>query len=131
MDGGLIRVCALAILCAVAGLVLRQIRGEFAGLLRIGGAVLIFGGLILEARSALEEVTALFSGEGLEAYATVMLRALGIALLTRACTDICRDCGESSVAGGVELAGKLAILALCVPLIKEIIGYATALMQME
>lgn len=131
MDGGLIRVCALAILCAVASLVLRQIRGEFAGLLRIGGSVLIFGGLIVAARDGLEEILGLFAGEGLEDYATVMLRALGIALLTRTCTDICRDCGESGVAGGVELAGKLSILALCVPMIREIIGYATMLMQMD
>ena len=131
MDGELLRICALAILCTVAGLLLKQIRGEFAGLLRIGCVVFLFGLMILGIKEGLDEAFALFSADGLELYASVMLRTLGIALLTRICTDICRDCGETSVAGAVELAGKLTILALCVPLIRQILEYARMLMQME
>jgi len=124
-----LKICAVAILCAVAGLILRQARSDLSPLLRIGACVLIFGWLIPAAWEAVGEALTLWEGEGMERYATVMLRALGIAILTRICTDICRDCGETGTAGGVEMAGKVAILILCVPLMRELLGYATELLR--
>lgn len=125
------KVCAAAIVCVVAGLIVKQVRGDFSALLRIGGCVLIFGFLIPRVWEGMSEALFWLEESGAERYAQVMLRCLGIALLSRICTDICRDCGEGSVASGVELAGKLAILMLCVPLIEEMIGYATEILQWE
>ena len=131
MESIWLRVCAIAILCLVAGQVLKQIKSEFAMPLRIGGIVLIFGAVTLGLADVFEQVTVLLEASGIRPYASVMLRALGIALLTRICSDLCRDSGESAVASGAELAGKIAILALCLPLIAEIIGYAATLLEME
>ncbi|MBE6546755.1 MAG: hypothetical protein E7668_04880 [Ruminococcaceae bacterium] len=125
------RVCALAILCVVAGQLLKQMKSELAGLLRIGGVVLILGAVVAQLSEVLGQAALLLDADGVRPYASVMLRALGIALLTRICTDLCRDSGESTVANGVELAGKAAILALCLPLVAEIIGYAATLLEME
>ena len=131
MSETLLKVCAAAIVCVVAGLIVKQTRGEFSALLRIGGCALIFGFLIPRVWEVLSGALVFLEESGAEPYAEVMLRCLGIALLTRICTDICRDCGEGSVASGVELAGKLAILVLCVPLMEKIIGYATEILQWE
>ena len=131
MEGLVIRVSAIGILCAVTGLLLRPVKPEFAGLVRIAGGILIFGAVALGIGEAVHEAAALFSADGMEQYVSVMLRALGIALLTRICTDLCRDAGESAVASGVELAGKAAILALCLPMIGEILGYAARILGME
>ena len=131
MDGVWLRVCAIAVLCVVAGQVLRAVKSELALPLRIGGGVLIFGAVVLGLADVLGEITLLLEASGVRLYASVMLRALGIALLTRICTDICRDAGENAVASGTELAGKVAILALCLPLVTEIIGYAATLLEME
>ena len=43
---------------------------------------------------------------------------------------ICKDCGEGTVAGGIELGGKLAILLICIPLIGELIGYASEILSL-
>lgn len=64
-------------------------------------------------------------------YLAVMLKGLGVALLTHVCSSICRDCGKGSLADGVELAGKLEILLLCFPLIIEIITTATTLLELQ
>lgn len=127
----LLKVCATAIVCVVAGLIVGQVRGDFSALLRIGGCVLILGFLVPRVWDVMSGALFWLEESGAERYAQVMLRCLGIALLTRICTDICRDCGQNGVAGGVELAGKLSILVLCVPLIEEMIGYATEILQWE
>lgn len=131
MDGTVLKLFAVAVLCAVTGLLLRQLRGDFSALIRIAACVLIFGWVIPRARSVASEVLALLDAEGMEEYVSVMLRALGLAILTRICTDICRDCGEAGTASGVELAGKIGILALCVPLIEELIGFASEILRMD
>ena len=129
MSGELLKICGVALLCAVMGMMLRNLKGEFALLARIGAGILIFALLIPQLSDTVERLTSLFSTNGVGEYASVMVRALGIALLGKLCGDLCRDAGESGLAGGVELAGKLAILALCFPLIEQILGYARALLE--
>lgn len=128
MGGELWRVCGVAILCAAVGVLLRAIKGELAPFARVAGGILIFAMLLPTLSQSVEKILSLFSVSGIERYATVMLRALGIAMLGRICSEVCRDCGESGAAGGVELAGKLAILSLCFPLIEEILGFASSLL---
>ncbi len=127
----MLKICALAIVCVVVCMLLKHIKSDFASLIRIAGGVLIFGILIVGLGDVMGEAAILFQNDRAERYITVMLRALGIAFLTRICTDMCRDCGENLIAGGVEAAGKAAILVLCIPLIGEIIGYATEILQLE
>ena len=122
------RICGIAFLCTVAVLLLKHIRPEFPVLIQISGGIVILGAVLLAGREAMEVFRGLFGDSGLDEYAALMLRAIGIALLCRICTDICRDCGAQTVAGGVETAGKVAILSLCIPLISEIIGYAGELL---
>jgi stage III sporulation protein AD len=47
----------------------------------------------------------------------LLLKALAIALACNATASLCRDCGESALAEKAELAGKIAILSLCIPLL--------------
>ena len=54
-------------------------------------------------------------------HAGVLLSAIGIAILTQTVSEICRDCKEGTVAGYVELAGRIEILLLCLPLLAEIL----------
>ena len=123
------RVCGIALLCAAAVLILKPIKGEMGGLLRIGGGIAVLLLVVPVLGEVVGEMTVLFAGSEIDRFATVMLRAIGIALLTRICTDVCRDVGEGAIASGVELAGKVAILTLCLPMIREIIGYAARILQ--
>ncbi len=128
-QGLLARACGICLICLVACVLLRQVRSELGAFVRVAGLLLVlgmllpvFGGL----RSSLGELLAV--GD-LEPYAEVMLRALGISLLCKLCADVCRDAGEGSLAGGVELAGKTVLVLLCLPLIEQILHYAGALLE--
>ena len=56
-----------------------------------------------------------------------MLRVLAVALVTHICANICRDCGETTIASYMELGGKVEILLLSLPTVKEIIDTAVGL----
>ena len=119
------KICALAVICVVMGVLIKQINSDISFAVRTVGSVMIFGVLFISTErliDSLQEVWA-FGGE----YTQIMIKALGIALLTHVTASICRDCGEGSVASGVEFAGKLEILFLCLPIIVKILGYAASI----
>ena len=55
---------------------------------------------------------------------SVLIKALGVAVAAQIAGDICRDNGNSAVAGVSELAAKATIIALALPLIKSAVGLA-------
>lgn len=112
----------LALLGLVTLLLLRQQRGEWAPFLRMAVAVLALGGVIsmaAELLSALGEVTER-AGESVDGTLSFLGKALAIAFLTEGAAAICRDSGEGGLATWVELAGKLELLLLAIPLVGEV-----------
>ena len=124
----MIKLCGIGILCALCAFILRQIKGEYAPLVRIGGAALIFGALAVSAADILTRAMSFLFGDGRSGTFSIMMKALGLCIVSKLCADVCRDMGENTVGGGIELGGRLAILSLCIPLIGELMGYARELM---
>lgn len=129
MDGEVIRICAVALICAVGTLVLKGINSNIGVAVRLIAIIAVFTVIAVGVGSFFSQVVSTVGAEISGEYATRMLKALGIGLLCGVCADICRDCGEGSVASGVETVGNLAILFLCVPLFEELMGYARELLS--
>lgn len=127
MDAELLKICGIALLCAFIGGALGHTLGGMSLAVRLGGLALIFGGIL----GSLGEVVSYLSDMGLDEpsleYTSLMMRGLAIGVLCRICADVCRDCGEPTVASGVESAGKLAILALAMPVLADIVECVTRL----
>ena len=126
-----IKLCMLAILGVCAALLIKQWRSDFLPLLRI--AVLVgFGILLLSVTAPLiAYLKKLIDATGIRTeHAEILLKGLGIAILTQCCADICKESGESGIASGVELTGKIEILLLCLPLFDEILKAARELLQL-
>lgn len=124
----LLRVWLLSFTTLVSILLLRQWRGEFVPLLRVG-AIILCGLLLLSSASPiLDFLHELTKSTGIEDKAAPLFRALGIALLTQLGADLSRECGESGIASLIELAGKIEILWISLPLIREILGTARELL---
>ena len=125
-----LKICMLAVLGVCATLTLKQWKSDLLPLLRVG-MVLLFGFAALTVVTpALTYLTRLGETAGVTPYAEVLLRALGIALLTQYAAEICRECGEGAAASGVEMTGKIEILLLALPLIDEILSLASNLLSM-
>lgn len=54
-------------------------------------------------------------------YMTLILKAIGIAYITSIGAELSRDAGEGAIASVVEMAGKISILLLAVPVIAAIL----------
>lgn len=67
-------------------------------------------------------VESLFDRAGVNsAYPKILFKALGICYVTQFATDICKDSGENAIATQLELAGKVALLLLALPLFEGLL----------
>lgn len=117
----LLRLSGAALIAAVASLFLKKSQGGQALPVTAVGLLLLLTSLITRYGEAIRSVTALLRGTGFDAYGALMLKALGIGLIVRITGDLCRGMGEETLAGALELAGKLEILFLCLPLMSELL----------
>ncbi len=60
---------------------------------------------------------------------TLMLKALAITLITGTLSDICRDNGESALAGITETASKIVIIVMLLPLFENVIEIVNGLVK--
>ena len=123
----LFKVCGVAILVAISLNLLGGAAGGIGLSLRIGGGVLVFLTLVFLVRESTELLEDLFfvNGEYTGSFAKeaffLMLKALGVAMVSRFCADICRDCGEGTLANGVESVGKIVMVLLSLPVLAQIL----------
>ena len=116
-------------LCAAAlSLLLRQYRPEYALFLSLLCGVGILLWLMSELMPVFEKLGQLSSlALGESGGTQILLKSLGICLVTQAAGDTCRDIGETAIAARLELAGRAAMLLLAMPLLGQLLTQALEL----
>lgn len=124
-SGELFKACGIAVVTALALTVLSHTRSGVGSALRIGGAVLVFGILTVVLRENVGQIEEILSlgekNEFISSSFSLMLKGLGIALMSKFSADVCRDCGENTLANGVETVGRVVTVSLALPLFWEIL----------
>jgi len=124
----IIRAAALAILTAALSLVVKQYRPEYAMLVQLGGVIVTALSALALVPSLTQDAASLLAFGGIDGgWLILLVKALGIAILTELAADICRDNGVTALAGITELAGKAMILLLCLPLLRAVAEIAAGL----
>lgn len=124
----MIHIIGISAVALIFGLFLRQHNKTVSLILIIFACIAVF----LESVSYLTDIIDTLSGmvSGLEetsAYLKIMFKVLGIALITQIISDLCRDCGESALAGQTEVVAKIFIVALILPLLQAVVKVITGL----
>ena len=60
----------------------------------------------------------------------IILKSLGICIITQLAADICRDSRETAMAGAIELMGRISVLLLCIPLIEKLLEIVEGLITL-
>lgn len=124
-----LKLCMLAVTALALALLIKQWKTDFVPYVRLAVALTFSILLVSTAAPLVDLIQTLMQSTAVSGYATIMLKALGVSILTQCCSEICKECGENGISTGVELAGKIEILLLCVPLINEILTLASELMS--
>lgn len=126
-----IKFSAVGIICAVLAVIVKQYRPDIAPLVQMAGVAVLAVTAAEYLKKLLDEVSGLLNTTEIinEGYIELLVKVLGIAIVTQIASDICRDSGNSALATNVELVGKVIILALCFSLIKTVAQLAGGLLK--
>lgn len=126
----IVKVAFIALLTVLFYALLRQIKPEIAPLIIIGGAAVIIIMLSESLLGLTSDVDDMMSLAGIEKEnVSVLLRSLGICVVTQFTANICYDNSCSSVAAAVELAGRLGAIVIAIPMLKTVAEIAIGLLN--
>ena len=123
-------ILVVVLAAAFLAVILRRYQPELALGIGLLAGIAVLGSLLSTVLPLLRRVQTLAESAAVPtAYIGVLLKGLGICLLTQLATDACRDAGETAVANKAELVGKVLLLTVALPLFEEIVTLALSLLQ--
>ncbi len=121
---------ALAVASVTAMLFLRPRNAEIALLLGMAASAVILTALLGSAGAVTEQVQRFMTAAGVEKrYLLILLKSVGICLVTEFAVNTCKDAGSAALAGNVSLAGKLMATVTALPLYTDIMNTVLGLMK--
>lgn len=126
------KVVAIGLVVVAMLAILRPQRPELAMLL--GAAAGTF--LLLLVLGRVGVVLGLLEGLAVRAnmnfeYLNVLLKIIGVAYLAELGANVSRDAGEGAIASKIELAGKVLVLALAVPIFSAVVDVVLGLLSWQ
>lgn len=121
----------IALIGVLAVVALKQVKPElalFAGLATGIIILLLVADGITGILDVFGESDSISSGGGNSIFKTVV-KIVGIGYVTEYGASVCEDYGSASIAKKVQLAGKVSIFIMAVPVITEVIDAVGSLMQ--
>lgn len=117
----MIQIIAAAIISVVIIMLVKQYKPEYAVVIQIAAGIVLLFMIIKDVPEVISGIESLVASSGYQQeYAAIMVKALGICILTQLGADTCRDAGETALATKVELAGKITVIALSMPLFQAV-----------
>ncbi len=115
------QIVGLALIVTVISVVLKQIRPEIALQLTILAGASIFILVMSKIKVIVELLQNLADQANISSYyLLIVLKIVGVAYLAEFGAQICRDAGEGALASKIELAAKVGVIVLAIPIIVAI-----------
>lgn len=118
----IVQIVGLGLVATILALVIKEQKPMFAFLLAIASGVIIFYFLV----GKISEVIRILERLAVQAdlnlvFLETILKIIGIAYIAEFGAQMTRDAGQGAIASKIELAGKVLILVMAVPIIQIII----------
>lgn len=118
----IIQIIGLGLIATILILIVKEQKPMFAFLIATTAGILIFLFVIGKIGAVIDVLERMAESSGMdEIHLKTILKIIGIAYIAEFGAQIVRDAGQESIASKIELAGKVLILVLAVPIISIII----------
>lgn len=122
------QLAGFSVCAAIIALVMRRVRPEAATALVIAASTLSALIIMPQLAQIVSGIASLAGAGGIEdGYMTQLLKVGGISLLADFAAQTCRDAGEEGLALKTELAGRVMLIALALPVMKTLLEQIIAL----
>lgn len=123
------QIVGIGIIATILVAVLKGVRSDFAIYISIVAGVIIFSMVIHNISYIIDTIRDLSRRANLEiTYFSTILKIIGTAYVVEFGSQISRDAGENSIAMKIELAGKVIIMTLAIPILLSLMDLIIKIM---
>ncbi|MGE8204479.1 stage III sporulation protein AD [Heyndrickxia sp. NPDC080065] len=118
----MLKIVGIALITTFLALIIKEQKPNFAFLLVlfVGSAIFIF--LVDQVHAIIQMVESIATNANINmVYVETILKIIGIAYIAEFASHISKDAGQGALAAKVELAGKILILAMAIPILTVLI----------
>ena len=109
---------------------LKEHNRQFALILSLSGVAILFFTAVSELSDIINSVFSLASySDSSLGYTKLMLKILGLTLITRIVCEVCRDNGENALASMTSTIAKIIVVSFVLPLFETVIGIIGGLIK--
>ncbi|WP_377892121.1 stage III sporulation protein AD [Alkalihalobacillus sp. R86527] len=118
----IVQIVGIGLIATFLAIVVKEQKPVFAFTITVFTGAIIFLYLIGEIQHIIQMLEGLAAKANIEViYVETVLKIIGIAYIAEFGAQITRDAGQGAIASKIELAGKLLIMAMAIPILKLII----------
>lgn len=126
----IVSVCALSVAAVIIALTLKPKNVEIALMLGLCASVVILFSLFSNVAQITDKISEITAASSISTgYIAILLKVIGICLVTEFTANVCRDSGSSSLAGTVTLTGKILVTIAALPLYSDILNVVLELIK--
>ena len=119
---GLIAACGLVLLVLVLSMTLKKDVPAIAFLLTLTAGVLILLRAFDLVGGTMQRFSGLLAQGGItQSLYLPVLKTVGVAVVVRIMSALCRDSGQSALAAKLEIVGAVLALSMCLPLLEQVL----------
>ena len=118
----MIRVALFGVAGVLMALQLKALKPDYSVYLCLGVSLLIFSfvaeklTVILDGLQAVQRCLPLNAG-----YIRILMKIIGITYIAEFASDLCKDAGYQTIAGQIQIFGKMSVLAVSVPILTALL----------
>ena len=118
----MVRVALFGIAGVLMALQLKALKPDYSVYLCLGVSLVIFSfvadklTVILDGLSAVQRCLPLNAG-----YIRILMKIIGITYIAEFASDLCKDAGYQTIAGQIQIFGKMSVLAVSIPILTALL----------
>lgn len=118
----ILKTAVIALICAAAVTLTKNCVPQYAPFVQLAAMLAVLWIIKDTAENLINYFAEFFPSEvGDSGFSQLMVKAVGIAVIGKFVSELCRDSGNSSLAFAVELTAKVIIISMSLPMIKNLV----------
>lgn len=120
---------AISLIATAISVMIKKYNPEYSIFVSVMAGVFILCTILSELTPSIQKINELISTSGISSdNAKILFKTLGICFLAQFAADSCNDAGETALASKIELASKVLIIGMTLPLFEQVIKIVTSLL---
>lgn len=117
------KIVGFGVIAVVLVMILKNQKPEIAIICVIASSLIMLIFVFDELKSVISLINNLIEKSSIDStYIKIILKVIGISYIVEFGKDICKDAGESAIANKIEIAGKIIVVSISIPVIASLVN---------